>query len=88
MAAVQVGTSNDQSRVVDSMVKQLQNSVFTAIALVMLVSLAALGPRASLLVGFCNSNLFPPLFCTSGNHGDFNFEHCNVWLDTVRWDAG
>ena len=51
-AAVQVGTSNDQSRVVDSMVKQLQNSVFTAIALVMLVSLAALGPRASLLVGF------------------------------------
>ncbi|WP_223423573.1 efflux RND transporter permease subunit [Tateyamaria pelophila] len=51
-AAVEVGTSNDQSRVVDSMVKQLQGSVFTAIALVMLVSLAALGPRASLLVGF------------------------------------
>ncbi|MEL6886507.1 MAG: efflux RND transporter permease subunit [Pseudomonadota bacterium] len=51
-AAVEVGTSNDQSRVVDSMVKQLQGSVFTAIALVMLVSLAFLGPRASLLVGF------------------------------------
>jgi multidrug efflux pump len=51
-AAVEVGTSNDQSRVVDSMVKQLQGSVFTAIALVMIVSLAALGPRASLLVGF------------------------------------
>ena len=51
-AVVEVGTSNDQSRVVDSMVKQLQGSVFTAIALVMLVSLAFLGPRASLLVGF------------------------------------
>ncbi|MFT5864909.1 MAG: multidrug efflux pump [Ascidiaceihabitans sp.] len=52
VAAVEVGTSNDQSRVVDSMVKQLQGSVFTAIALVMIVVLAALGLRAALLVGF------------------------------------
>ncbi len=51
-AAVQVGTSNDQSRVVDSMVQQLLGSVFTAIALVMIVVLAALGIRAALLVGF------------------------------------
>ena len=51
-AAVEVGTSNDQSRIVDSMVQQLLGSVFTAIALVMIVSLAALGIRASLLVGF------------------------------------
>ncbi|MCR8825721.1 efflux RND transporter permease subunit [Pseudosulfitobacter koreensis] len=51
-AAVTVGTSNDQSRVVNSMVQQLQGSVFTAIALVMIVVLAALGLRASLLVGF------------------------------------
>ena len=51
-AAVDVGTSNDQSRVVNSMVQQLQGSVFTAIALVMIVVLAALGLRASLLVGF------------------------------------
>jgi multidrug efflux pump len=50
--AVQVGTSNDQSRVVDSMVQQLLGSVFTAIALVMIVVLAALGIRAALLVGF------------------------------------
>ncbi|MEO0766099.1 MAG: efflux RND transporter permease subunit [Pseudomonadota bacterium] len=50
--AVDVGTSNDQSREVAGMVSQLQGSVFTAIALVMIVSLAALGPRASLLVGF------------------------------------
>ncbi|WP_299589436.1 efflux RND transporter permease subunit [uncultured Tateyamaria sp.] len=51
-AAVKVGTSNDQSREVASMVGQLEGSVLTAIALVMIVSLAFLGPRASLLVGF------------------------------------
>ncbi|MEP4249212.1 efflux RND transporter permease subunit [Tateyamaria sp.] len=52
VAAVDVGTSNDQSREVASMVGQLQGSVLTAIALVMIVSLAALGLRASILVGF------------------------------------
>ena len=51
-AAVEVGTSNDQSRIVNGMVQQLQGSVFTAIALVMIVVLAALGIRAALLVGF------------------------------------
>jgi len=51
-AAVDVGTSNDQSRIVESMVKQLEGSVLTAIALVMIVTLAALGIRPSLLVGF------------------------------------
>ncbi|MEM9637624.1 MAG: efflux RND transporter permease subunit, partial [Pseudomonadota bacterium] len=51
-AAVEVGTSNDQSRIVNAMVQQLQGSVFTAIALVMIVVLAALGIRAALLVGF------------------------------------
>ncbi|WP_295315507.1 efflux RND transporter permease subunit [Roseobacter sp.] len=51
-AAVTVGTSNDQSRIVNAMVQQLLGSVFTAIALVMIVVLAALGVRAALLVGF------------------------------------
>ena len=51
-AAVEVGTSNDQSRVVGSMVSQLEGSVLTAIALVMIVVLSALGSRAALLVGF------------------------------------
>ncbi|MCA0927455.1 efflux RND transporter permease subunit [Ruegeria profundi] len=51
-AAVDVGTSNDQSRIVDSMVRQLEASVLTAIALVMIVVLASLGTRAALLVGF------------------------------------
>ncbi len=51
-AAIQEGTSNDQSRVVGSMVGQLEGSVLTAIALVMIVVLASLGTRAALLVGF------------------------------------
>ena len=51
-AALQVGTSNDQSRVVGSMVSQLEGSVLTAVALVMIVVLASLGSRAALLVGF------------------------------------
>ncbi|SFD06690.1 efflux RND transporter permease subunit [Salipiger profundus] len=51
-AAVTVTASNDQSRIVDSMVKQLEGSVLTAIALVMIVVLGALGTRAALLVGF------------------------------------
>ena len=51
-AAIDVGTSNDQSRQVASMVSQLEGSVLTAIALVMIVVLAALGSRPALLVGF------------------------------------
>ncbi len=50
--AVTVTSSNDQSRQVDSMVNQLEGSVITAIALVMIVVLAALGIRPALLVGF------------------------------------
>ncbi len=50
--AVEVGTSNDQSRNVASMVSQLEGSVLTAIALVMIVVLASLGARSALLVGF------------------------------------
>ncbi len=51
-AAIEVGTSNDQSRNVASMVSQLEGSVLTAVALVMIVVLAALGTRPALLVGF------------------------------------
>ena len=50
--AITVGASNDQSRTVNSMVSQLEGSVLTAIALVMIVVLAALGARSALLVGF------------------------------------
>ena len=51
-AAVEIGTSNDTSREVASMVSQLEGSVLTAVALVMIVVLASLGTRAALLVGF------------------------------------
>lgn len=51
-ATVDVGTSNNQSITVGSMVGQLENSVLTAIALVMIVTLAILGLRSALLVGF------------------------------------
>lgn len=50
--SVNVGLSNDQSINVASMVSQLEGSVLTAIALVMIVVLAALGSRSALLVGF------------------------------------
>ncbi len=51
-AVLGVGSSNDQSRQVSSMVSQLEGSVLTAIALVMIVVLASLGLRPALLVGF------------------------------------
>lgn len=50
--AVEVRASLDQSSQVESMVSQLEGSVLTAIALVMIVVLAALGTRSALLVGF------------------------------------
>ncbi len=50
--AITVGVSNDMSITVGSMVSQLEGSVLTAIALVMIVVLAALGTRSALLVGF------------------------------------
>ncbi|WP_424969096.1 efflux RND transporter permease subunit [Dinoroseobacter sp. S76] len=50
--AIEINVSMDQSRIVDSMVRQLEGSVLTAIALVMIVVLGALGTRSALLVGF------------------------------------
>ncbi|MEM9844869.1 MAG: efflux RND transporter permease subunit, partial [Pseudomonadota bacterium] len=50
--AITMETSQDQSRVIEAMVRQLEGSVLTAIALVMIVTLAALGIRPAFLVGF------------------------------------
>ncbi|MEL6411923.1 MAG: efflux RND transporter permease subunit [Pseudomonadota bacterium] len=50
--ALKIETAIDQSRNIKSMVKQLEGSVLTAITLVMMVTLAALGIRPALLVGF------------------------------------
>jgi multidrug efflux pump len=67
--ALQLGTSNDQSRVVASMVNQLEGSVLTAIALVMIVVLATLGARSALLVGFAIPTSFLLCFVLLGVMG-------------------
>ncbi|WP_116131852.1 efflux RND transporter permease subunit [Tropicimonas sp. IMCC34043] len=64
--AIVVGTSNDQSEQVESMVVQLEGSVLTAIALVMIVILATLGPRPSFLVGFAIPTSFLLTFALLG----------------------
>ncbi len=51
-ASVTVTPALDQSWQVQSMISQLEGSVLTAIALVMIVILASLGTRSALLVGF------------------------------------
>jgi len=67
--SVQVSTSLDQSVTVESMVSQLEGSVLTAIALVMIVVLAALGTRSALLVGFAIPTSFLLCFILLGIMG-------------------
>ena len=67
--AVRVDFANDQSFVVDSMVRQLEGSVITAIALVMIVVLASLGIRSALLVGFAIPTSFLLTFALFGALG-------------------
>ncbi len=67
--AISVGTSNDQSRQVASMVSQLEGSVLTAIALVMIVVLGTLGIRSALLVGFAIPTSFLLCFILLGVMG-------------------
>ena len=61
--AVDVSYSMDESSQVEGMVAQLESSVLTAIALVMIVVLGALGIRSALLVGFAIPTSF--LLCFS-----------------------
>ncbi len=56
--AVTVDFSLDQSTRVQSMVSQLENSVLTAILLVMIVVVATLGARSALLVGLAVPSSF------------------------------
>ncbi len=51
-ASITVSAALDRSNQVQSMISQLEGSVLTAIALVMIVILGALGTRSALLVGF------------------------------------
>ncbi|TCP61876.1 multidrug efflux pump [Rhodovulum bhavnagarense] len=64
--AISVETSLDQSDTVASMVRQLEGSVLTAIALVMIVVLAFLGTRSALLVGFAIPTSFLLCFVLLG----------------------
>ena len=57
-AALHVAVALDRSAEVRGMVAQLEGSVLTAIALVMIVVLASLGTRSALLVGFAVPSSF------------------------------
>ncbi|MDD8022029.1 MAG: efflux RND transporter permease subunit, partial [Paracoccaceae bacterium] len=67
--AVDVGVSLDQSKTVGAMVSQLEGSVLTAVALVMIVVLATLGTRSALLVGFSIPTSFLLTFLLLGAMG-------------------
>ncbi len=67
--SVEVTATLDLSVTVDSMVRQLEGSVLTAIALVMIVVLAALGTRSALLVGFAIPTSFLLCFILLGIMG-------------------
>ncbi|MBF9033653.1 AcrB/AcrD/AcrF family protein [Rhodobacterales bacterium HKCCE2091] len=67
--SVHVTTTLDQSEQVGGMVRQLEGSVLTAVALVMIVVLAALGMRSALLVGFAIPTSFLLCFILLGLMG-------------------
>ena len=67
--AITINYSSDQSRQVGDMVSQLEGSVLTAVALVMIVVLAALGIRSALLVGFAIPTSFLLAFALMGTTG-------------------
>ncbi len=67
--AIRVDVTLDQSKQVKGMVQQLEGSVLTAIALVMIVVLASLGIRSALLVGFAIPTSFLLCFILLGLMG-------------------
>lgn len=67
--AIRVDITLDQSNQVKNMVQQLEGSVLTAIALVMIVVLASLGTRSALLVGFAIPTSFLLCFILLGLMG-------------------
>ncbi|MBB5516499.1 multidrug efflux pump [Rubricella aquisinus] len=73
--AVEVNFSMDESTNVADMVSQLEASVLTAIALVMIVVLATLGMRSALLVGFAIPTSFLLTFAV---FGALNFPVSNI----------
>lgn len=68
-SAITVAPALDRSNQVAAMISQLEGSVLTAIALVMIVVLAALGTRSALLVGFAIPSSFLLSFILLGIMG-------------------
>ena len=68
-SSVRVGFSMDESERVEGMVKQLENSVLTAVLLVMIVVVAALGLRSAFLVGLAVPCSFLLAFALMGALG-------------------
>lgn len=68
-AAISVTTAFDRSVEVGMMISQLEGSVMTAVALVMIVVLASLGTRSALLVGFVIPSSFLMAFMLFGIMG-------------------
>lgn len=64
--AVKINYSSDQSRQVKDMVSQLESAVLTAVLLVMIVVLGALGVRSAFLVGFAIPTSFLLAFAIMG----------------------
>ena len=70
------------------MVSQLEGSVLTAIALVMIVVLAALGAALRAAGRLCDPDVVPAVLCLSRGHGGHDLEHRHVRPDPGRRHAG
>lgn len=68
-SAVQSAITSDQSNVIRSQVTQLQASIFTAVILVMIIVVAALGLRSAALVGVAIPASFVMAFLLLGAYG-------------------
>ena len=76
--AVTVTISNDRSREVESMVQQLESSVMTAVALVMIVVLAAFGNPPGPAGWLCHPHVLSFVLCVFGTDGNRGIQHCDV----------
>ncbi len=68
-ASIEVGFALDQSRLIHEILGSLQSAIMTAIALVMIVIVAVLGPRSALLVGLAIPTSFMVGFLLIGLFG-------------------
>ena len=67
--SLNVAQTSDQSITIDSQVRQLQASIVTAVLLVMIIVVAALGLRSAMLVGIAIPASFVMAFLLIGTYG-------------------